>query len=114
MAAKIVIDPEPLVFVETKVVEEPEPELKFVEDPKPETKIVAGLVSLQEEISSQFTEVVELPIETLVDLPAKPTTELVPSLTVMRASLFLRSPDMYDPLQIFFQEAVLQEIGTLI
>jgi len=52
MAAKIVIDPEPLVFVETKVVEEPEPELKFVEDPKSETKIVAGLVSLQEEISS--------------------------------------------------------------
>jgi len=71
-------------------------------------------VSLQENIFSQSTEVEEFPIETLVDLLAEPTTDLVPSLAAMRASLFLRSPDVCDPLQIFLQETVSQEIGTLI
>ena len=36
-------------------------------------EIVAELVSLQEEISSWPTEIVELPIETLVVLPAERT-----------------------------------------
>jgi len=49
-------------------------------------------------------ESVELPIETLVDLPTEPTRELVPYLAAMRTSFFLRSPDVYDPLQIFLQE----------
>ena len=40
--------------------------------------------------------------------------ELVPPLTVMRISIFLRSPDVCDPLQIFFQEPVLQEIDFLV
>ena len=59
-------------------------------------------------------EVVELPIETIVDLPVEPTLELVPSLTVMMASLFLRSPDVYDILQIFLQETGSQEISALV
>ena len=71
-------------------------------------------MSLQEEISPRPTEVVELPTETLVDLLAAPTMELVPSLAVIRASIFLRSPDVYDPLHIFLQEPVSQEIDTLI
>ena len=40
--------------------------------------------------------------------------ELASSLTVMRALIFLRSPDVHDPLQNFLQESVLQKIGTLI
>jgi len=54
------------------------------EDSKSEPKVVAELVSLQKEISSQPTEVVELPIEIIVDLPAEPTMELIPPLAGMR------------------------------
>ena len=71
-------------------------------------------MSLLEEISSQPIEVVELSIETLVDLPAESTIKLVPPLAVMRASIFLKSPDVYDPLQIFLQEPVSQETNNLI
>ena len=80
--------------------------VEIVEDSELESglKVIAELVSLQEEISPRPTKVVESPIETLVGLPAELTLELVPSLTAIRASLFLRSPDVYDPLQIFLQE----------
>ena len=69
---------------------------------------------LQEEISSQPTEVMELLIETLMDLPVESTRELVLSLTVMWASFFLSSPDVYNLLQIFMQEIGSQEIGVLV
>jgi len=59
-------------------------------------------------------EVVELPIETLVDLSAEPFMDLVPTVAAMRTSFFLRSPGLYDPLQILIQEAVSQEIGILV
>ena len=49
-------------------------------------------------------------IETLVDHLTEPTIELVSSLIVVS----LRSPDVYDPLQIFLQETVSQEIGILV
>ena len=55
-----------------------------------------------------------MPIKTHVDFLAEPTLELVPFLVVMRALSFLRSPDVYNSLQIFLQEPVSQEIGTLI
>jgi len=48
-------------------------------------------------------------IENLVDLLTEPTREVVSSLKVIS----LRSPDVYDPLQIFLQETILHEIGTL-
>ena len=85
-----------------KVVEDPESEVNDKLELGPE--VVAELLSLQKQIFPQPTEVINLPIETLVDLPTKPTLELVPSLTVMRASFFFRSPDMYDLLQIFLQK----------
>ena len=47
------------------------------------------------------SEVEELLIETLVDLPAKSTMELLFSSPVMRILVSLRSPDLYDLLQIF-------------
>jgi len=47
------------------------------------------------------SEFKELSIETLIDLQADLIMELVSSLTAMRASLFLRSHDVYDSLQIF-------------
>jgi len=59
------------------------------------------LVLLQEEVFPRLTKVVELPIETLVDLPTEPIMKLAPSLAVMRALIFLRLPDVYGPLQIF-------------
>jgi len=85
-------------------------------DDKPESgsEVVAELVSLQEEISPWPTKVVELPIETLINLPAEPIRELVPSLAATRASDFLRLSDAYDPLQIFIHDAGSQEIGALV
>jgi len=71
-------------------------------------------VSLQEEIFSRPIEIIKLLIETLVDFLANFTMELVPSLTAMRASFFLRSPDVHYSLQIFLQEASSQEIGALV
>jgi len=71
------------------------------EEPEPEPEVVE-LVSSQEEIFSRPTKIVKLPIKTLVDFPIEPTMELVPALTAMRFLIFLRSPDVYDPLQIFF------------
>jgi len=59
-------------------------------------------------------KVVELPIETLVDLPAEPSMDLVPTVAAMRTSFFLRLPGLYDPLQILIQEPVSQEIGILV
>ena len=76
--------------IAAKVVE-PEPEPKFVEAPEPESEV-------------KESEVDELHSETLIDLPAEPTMKLVPSLTAIRALLFLRSLDLYNPLQIFLQE----------
>ena len=43
--------------------------VEIVEDSQ-EPEVVTELVSLQKEIFSQPTEVVEFPVETLVDLPA--------------------------------------------
>jgi len=64
-----------------------------VVDSEPEPKVVAELITLQEEISSRPTEVVELHIKTHVDLLAEPTLEVVPSLAVMMALIFFRLPD---------------------
>ena len=71
-------------------------------EPNFEEPEVVELVSSQEEIFSRPTKIVKLPIKTLVDFPIEPTMELVPALTAMRFLIFLRSPDVYDPLQIFF------------
>jgi len=49
-------------------------------------------------------------IETLVDLPPELTMKLMSFLIV----ICLRLPDMYDPLQIFLQETVSQEIDILV
>ena len=83
-------------ILENMIVEDPEPESEVDEaESGPE---VVELVSLQEEISSKSTKVEELSIETLIDLSKKPTTKLVSSLATMRASLSLRSHDVYNPL----------------
>ena len=52
-------------------------------------------------------------IEILIDLPPEPTMKLVLSLADMGASIFLRSPDVYDPLQILLKEPVSQKIRSL-
>jgi len=51
-------------------------------------------------------KVIELPIETLVDLPVEPSRDLIPTVAARRTSFFLRSPDVYDPLQILNQEPI--------
>jgi len=49
-----------------------------------------------------------------VDLLAESIMELLLSLIVMMVSLSLRPIDMYDPLQIFLNEAGSQEFGILV
>ena len=66
----------------TEVVKDLKPE------PGPEPEVIAELVPLQEEIFFRPTEVEKLLNETLVDLPAEPTLELVPHLADMRISFF--------------------------
>jgi len=64
---------------------------------------------LLEEFFLLPTEVEELLIDTLMKLLVEPTMELVPSLTAIP----LRSPDIYDSLQIFLQKTGSQEISLL-
>ena len=88
-------------------VEDPESESKVIDELKLGPEVVAELMSPQEKIFfSRPTEVEKLPTETFVDLSAEPTIEVVPSLIAIRVSLFLRSPDEYDPLQVFLHERV--------
>ena len=51
-------------------------------------------------------------IETNVDLLAESIMKLLSSLPAMMVFLSLRPPDVYDPLQIFLNEAALQEFGV--
>ena len=85
-----VTSPEPTILFEPNIFDEPEP------------KVVAELVSLQEVTPSRPIEVEEFLIEIVVDLPAESTTELLPSSPTI-SLVFLRSPNTYDPLQIFLQ-----------
>ena len=91
IAVKINTDLEPLILVETEVVEESEPEPKVVEDSE-----------LESEVKEPITE-------TLVDFPVEPTMKLLLFSPHMRLFLSMRSPDVYDSFQIF-----LQEIGALV
>ena len=99
-----------------EVVEDSEPELEVNDKAEPGLglEVVAKLVSLQEEIFSQPTKVIKLPIETLVDLPIELSMNLVPTVLSMRTLFFLRSLDVYDPLQILIQEPLSQEIHKLV
>ena len=84
-----------------EVVKEPEPK---VDQPVP--KKFAELVSQQKEIFLRPMKVIELPIETLVDLPVEPSRDLIPTVAARRTSFFLRSPDVYDTVQILNQEPI--------
>jgi len=66
---------------------EPEPDSEVVDAPDPEPKVKESL------------------IETHVDLLAKPIMELLQFSPAMRVSLSLRPSNVYDPLQIFLNEA---------
>ena len=100
---------------------ESEPEVDDNSKPEPEVydklesgpEVIAESVSQKEETSPQPMKVEELPVETLVDLLAEPTLELVPPLTGMKVSFFFRLPNAYDPLQICLQEPGSQEIRPL-
>ena len=70
-------------------------------------------MSQQEEVSPQLMKVEGLPVKTLVDLLAEPTLKLVPLLAAMSVLFFLRSPDVYDLLQICLQESGSQVIRAL-
>ena len=95
-AAKVDSDLEPPVLIEPNIID------------KPESEVVDELVSLQEEFFLPLTETEEL-INTLVELLVEPIMELVPSLI----AILLRSPDIYDSLQIFLQETGSQKISLL-
>ena len=78
------------------------------------TEVVAESVSRQEKIFPQPMKVEELPVDSFPDLPTELILKLVPLLIAMRVLFFLRSPDVYDPLQICLQESGSQEIRSLI
>ena len=103
-AAKMDTDLEPPVLIEPDVLEEPgsevvaelkhEPEIAGDDKPKPEP---------EPEIGEPF-------VETLTNLSAELAMELVPPTPVVRVPVTLKSPDLYDSLQIFLQETGSQEI----
>jgi len=101
-------------ILESMTVKDPEPRVKscWWARVKVRARSCCWISVTVRKISSQLTEIEKLPTETLVDLLTEPTMELVSSLEAMRDSLFLRSPDEYDPLQIFL--TVSQEVGILI
>jgi len=106
MAANVA-DSEPPVLIEIEVVEEPE--LK-VEDPKPKAEVEEP----KAEVEEPKAEVEEHLIETPIDLPAEPTMKLLSFSLATRFPSSLRSPDVYDPYQIFLQEICSREVGTLV
>ena len=85
--SKYCIDSESPILAEPEIIEEPES--KVVENPKPEA-----------EVEEPEQEVEEPLIGTHVDLVVESTIKLTPSLT----AIFLRSPDVYDKLQIFLHK----------
>ena len=62
------------------------------------------------EVKEPELEVEELLIGTLVDLSVECTIELLLPSPAMRISMSLRSPDLYDHLQIFLHDTKSQEI----
>ena len=72
---------------------------------EPESEVAVELISLQEK-TPRPTEVEDPLVEISLDLLAEPTVELLSSSPVMRVPLSLRSPDTYDPLQIFYNRQV--------
>ena len=82
--ARVDVNPKP------DIVEEPEPKPEVVDEPDPESKVKDPL------------------IRTHVNLPAEPTMKL--SSSAMRVPLSLRSPDVYDHLQIFLKATGSQEV----
>ena len=61
------------MILESTIAEDQEPEPKVVDETEPGPKFVVELVSLQEDIFLQPTQVIELLIETLINLLAEPT-----------------------------------------
>ena len=76
MTVKIDTDSKPPVLTMIEVVKQPELEPKVIGDSELEPKVVTELVPLQKEIFSQLTDIEELSIVTLVDLPAELIMEL--------------------------------------
>ena len=87
-----------------EVIKDPKSKPEVDDKPKSGPEVIAELITLQEEIFSRPTKVIELLDKTLVDLPAESTMEPVPPLAAMKTSLSLRPPDEYDPWQICLQE----------
>ena len=98
---------------EPEIDDNSESKSKVYDKSEPRPEVIAESVSQQEKISLQPIKVEELSVKTLVDLPAEPTLDLIPPLTVMRVSFFLRSSDVYDPLQICLQEPGSQKIRPI-
>ena len=94
--------PEPEVVDESDLESSVLVELDVLEEPRPE--VIAELEPVSEseqEVEEPEAEVEEFLIETFVDLSAESTMELLLSSPAMRIPVSLRSPDLYDLLQIF-------------
>ena len=111
------------VYKEPEVVNESKPELEVINEPDPQSPVLVKFDVFKElrpeiiaesepvskpepEVEESETEVEELLIGTLIDLPAEPTMELLLSSPGMRIPVSLRPPNLYDPLQIFLKDTV--------
>ena len=77
-------------------------------EPEPDNIVKPGLepeLTVVDESESE-AEIGEPLIETLADLLAELVMKLVPPTPTVRVPVTLRSPDLYDSLQIFLQETV--------
>ena len=112
-------------YKEPEVVDESKSELEVVDEPDSESPVLVELdvfeksrpeviaelepVPEPEPVPKPKPEVEEILIGTLVDLPAESTMKLLLSSPAMRIPVSLRSPDLYDPLQIFLQDRVIED-----
>ena len=94
-------DPEPPVLVEPDVLEEPGSEVVAELEQDNATKLESEPTVVDE--SEPEPEIEESLVETSADLLAELAMKLVPITSAVRVPVTLRSPDLYDPLQIFLQ-----------
>jgi len=100
-AAKRDTDLEPPSLVESDVLEESGSEVVVELEPKSEPNNAVKPEPAVIDEPEPEPEIGESFVETSTDLPAELTKKLVPPTPAVRALVTLRSPDLYDPLQIF-------------
>ena len=106
--------PEPPVLVEPNVLEVPASEIVVELEYDPEPDNAAKPQPEPAVVDEPELERGEPLVETLADLSVELVMELAPPTPAVRVPVTLRSPDFYDPLQIFLHETESQEVRLFI